>query len=173
MADYRGIIKFIGENNDYALVQESSVYESDVATSTGIGTGDGSTRDFSGTLQYVVESSNILVKVNSVTTSTGIAGGVVSGSAISSSTGVMTSTGATNTLNYSTGVLSLLFTSAATPANGHAVTVNYEYGAVSAHPKGLKLIKGDFANFSVDDAISYAYDAISNLTDGYSISESY
>jgi len=173
MADYRGIIKFIGENSDWALVQESSVYQSDVSTSTGLGTGDGSTRAFSGTLQYVVESSDILIQVDGVTTSTGISSGVISGSDISSSTGVMTSTGATNTLNYSNGAISFLFTSAATPASLEEVTAVYEYGAVSAHPKGLKLIKGDFTSFSVDDTIGYTYDSETNLTDGYYITETY
>ena len=167
MAEYRGLIKFIGLNEDFALVEESRIYQNDVTTSTGIGTGDASNRTFSGTLTPVVEEGDVSIKVAGAAINASDSGGSITGSDIT------TSTGLESTINYADGEISITTTVGATPGSSEAVVAAYEYSALSEFPEGLKLIKGDFSGFSVGDYVGYSYDAETSQTDGYYVTEIY
>ena len=167
MADYKGVIKFIGENADWALVREYSMIEDNVVTSTGIGTGDASNRYFSATLTPVVEEGEIVIKVDGVTMDAADASGVISGLDIS------TSTGEESTINYDTGVIEIYFTYAATPGGSEAVTVSYQYSEAPTDFDRHKFIKGDFTGKSVDDSVYYDYDDDTALQDGHYITETF
>jgi hypothetical protein len=167
MADYKGVIKFIGENADWALVREYSMIEDNVATSTGIGTGDDSNRYFSATLTSIVEEGEIVIKVNGVAVDATDSDGVISGLDIS------TSTGEESTIDYETGALEIYFTSTGTPGAGEAVTVDYQYSSTPVEFDRHKFIKGDFTGKSVDDVVYYDYDADTSLQDGHYVTETY
>jgi len=167
MADYKGVIRFIGENNDFALVEETRIYQNNIDTSTGIGTGDGSERTFSGSLEPVVEEGELVINVDGAAQNASDSGGVISGSDITTSSGYVSA------IDYASGAIQLTFTVAATPPADKAVDAVYQYSAPSEFPEGLKFIKGDFSNFSVGDSIGYDYDVDADLKDGYYISEAY
>lgn len=167
MADYKGIIRFISENEDWALVKEYSMIEDNVATSTGIGTGDGSNRKFNGNLTPVVEEGEIVIKVNGVEVDAEDSDGVITGLDIS------TSTGEVSTINYETGAIEIYFDLAATPGGSEEVTVDYQYSSTPDEFDRHKFIKGDFADKSVDEAIFYDYDDDADLKDGHYVTETY
>lgn len=167
MADYKGVIKFIGENADWALVREYSMIEDNVVTSTGIGTGDASNRYFSAALTPVVEEGEVVIKVNGVTMDASDSGGEISGLDIS------TSTGEESTIDYDTGVIEIYFDLAATPGGSEAVTVSYQYSEAPNEFDRHKFIKGDLTGKSVDDTIYYDYDGDTTLQDGHYITETY
>lgn len=167
MADYKGIIKFIGENKDFALVEETRLYQNNITTSTGIGTGDGVERTFSGTLTPIVEEGELVVNVASVQKNASDSAGVITG------TDITTSTGYSSTIDYGTGAISITFTSTGMPGIDEAVVIVYQYSSPSEFPEGLKFIKGNFNNLSVDDVIGYDYDADASEKDGYFITETY
>lgn len=166
MANYKGTIKFIGESNDWALVEERALSEN-VATSTGLGTGDGSETSFSGTLSTIVEEGELTLKVNNVDQNITDASGVITGSTIT------TSTGRSSTVDYETGALQIYFKPANAPGSGHAVVMEYQYSSVPELFDGHRLVKGDFSSRSVGDAIYYDYATFSDFNDGYNVSETY
>ena len=167
MADYKGVIKFIGENADWALVREYSMIEDNVVTSTGIGTGNASNRYFAATLTPVVEEGELVILVNGVQMDATDSGGVISGLDIS------TSTGEDSTIDYDTGALEIYFTYAATPGSSEVVAVSYQYSNAPTDFDRHKFIKGDFTGKSVDDTVYYDYDADASLKDGHYITETY
>lgn len=166
MADYKGKIRFIGENAEWALVKEWKLIE-DVETSTGIGTGNGSNEHFTGTLTTIVEEGELVIKVAGAQKNASDSDGVITGSDIT------TSTGKVSTINYATGAIEIYFTVAATPGMGEAVTVVYQYSNTPNFFDGHRLVKGNFSGKAVDDMIYYDYDADASLKDGYYVSETY
>lgn len=170
MADYKGTIRFIGENSDWALVHEKAMIEDQAQTSTGIGVGDDSQRNFSATLNPVVEEGELVIIVDGVALTSAEAsdsGGVITG------TKITTSTGKESTIDYETGALNIWFTVAATPALDEVVAVSYQYSQTPIHYDGHRLVKGDFSGKAVGDVIYYDYDADDPLKDGRYITETY
>jgi len=169
MADFKGTIKFIGENADWALVHEKAMIEDQVITSTGIGVGDASNRYFTSStgLTTIVEEGELTILVDGTPVAATDSGGVISGADIS------TSTGEESTINYETGALEIYFTLAATPGASEVVAVAYQYSDTPTHFDAHRLVKGDFTGKSVNDVIYYDYDADADLKDGYYISETY
>lgn len=167
MADFKGIIKFIGENDDWALVHEKTMTEDQIITSTGIGVGNASDRNFSATLETIVEEGEIVILVDGVAAAAADSGGNITG------TDITTSTGKESTIDYETGALDIWFTVAATPGGSEVVAVAYQYSLTPTLFDGHRLVKGDFSGKAVGDSIYYDYDAENALTDGYVISETY
>jgi len=166
MADYKGTIKFIGEQGDWALVEEYKLTEN-VATSTGIGTGDGSETSFSGTLSTIVEEGELTLKVGGVDQSITDASGVITGATIT------TSTGRSSTINYETGALQIYFAPASAPGSGSAVVMEYQYSSAPTDFDRHRLVKGSFSSRSVGDSIYYDYATFSDFNDGYNVTETY
>jgi len=170
MADYKGTIRFIGENLDWALVHEKQMIEDQVQTSTGIGIGDNNQRNFSATLNPVIEEGELIIIVDGTPLTSAEAsdsGGVITG------TKITTSTGKESTIDYATGELNIWFTVAATPGTDVVVAVSYQYSQTPTYFDGHRLVKGDFSGKSVDDVIYYDYDADDPLKDGRYITETY
>ena len=167
MADYKGVIRFIGENKDWALVKEYGMTENNVKTDITIGTGDDSNRYFSATLTSVVEEGEIVIKVNDVEMDASDSDGIISGLDIS------TSTGEESSIDYETGAIEIYFAAGAIPGLDEAVTVSYEYSSASSDLDRHKFVKGDFTNISVEDTIYYDYDGDTELKDGHYISETF
>lgn len=167
MADYKGIIKFIGENDDWALVEERAMVEDQIVTSTGIGVGNGSNRHFTGVLTPIVEEAELVIKVNGVAVDASDSAGVITGSDISTSSGEVSS------IDYTTGALEIYFTLAATPGASEVVAVEYQYSLTPTFFDGHRLVKGDFSSKAVGDAIYYDYDVDSPLKDGHYVTETF
>lgn len=172
MATFKGTIKFISDTKQMALVEESILVGTEV-TSTGllIGIGDGSERSFSGQITSTgpVEAGSISILVNDVEinaadykTSTGEYG-YIQGSAIT------TSTGFENIINYRTGVIEFTTTVGSTPGNNQSVKVAFTEQSVGEFTDGIKIVRGDFTNYEIDDIIYYSYNADSDLEDGHGI----
>lgn len=167
MANFKGVIKFIGEASAWALVQETTMVENNIVTSTGIDTGDGTTRNFTATLTPVVEEGELVIKLGGVAMDATDADGVITGTAITTSTGVE------STIDYETGELDFTTTVASTPRLGVEITASYQYSSESAYFDGHRLVKGDFSSNAVGDTIYYDYATFSDLNDGYNVTETF
>lgn len=167
MANFKGVIKFIGEANTWALLQETTMIENNIVTSTGIGTGDGSERNFTATLTPVVEEGELSITVDGVAITATDADGVITGADITTSTGVE------STIDYETGALDFTTTVAATPGLGTVIAVAYQYSTPSDFFDGHRLVKGDFSSNAVGDTIYYDYATFSDLNDGYNVTETF
>lgn len=163
MADYKGIIRFIGENSDWALIEERVLTESPTSTSTGIATstGNGYIRNFSGTLTPVVEESEVIVKIDGTSIDARDYNGIIKGTDIS------TNAREVSTVDYETGAIDLYLAEA--PSEGASVSVQYKYSSSLVEFDGHKLVKGSFSGRSVNEVIYYDYDLANSLKDGYYI----
>lgn len=185
MAKRKSIVKFILNNQNLAIVEETETVEDLSVTNHVIGTGGGGNVTFTGTLLPVVEEGSLVLKVNSVdqgisdyplSTSTGRSlftssgmgtvteGGFLTSIGLVTSTGygmlggatLTTSSGAVNIINYESGDIRFSFSSA--PTAGHKITISYERTYIPSDYTSMRIIEGDFSNYSVGSTVYYEYD---------------
>ena len=192
MASYKGEVKFISETQELALVEETYLVQDQAITSTGIGTGNASNKEFSGTLQPIVEEGSLIIKVAGATKTAGEWSLATStGLIIATSTGMGTLTGdgylhtSAGTFKitdcnifYGTGLQTgkvsivnkltgqVIIGLASAPSGGQAVTVSYERSWNTNYgPDRIRLLRGSFSSVTVGDIIYYDYTDTNTTTE--------
>ena len=183
MSTYKGLIRFINETEELALVEETPLVQNVAITSTGLtSTGSGT---WEATLQAIVNEGSIVITIDGVTqtsvehpltTSTGRKIFTSTGAGYISADGLLYTTSGSwdmdicaaifgtpydsakeNIIDRVAGTIIINFVSA--PTAGQDVRVSYtrDYFNETIGYTRTRMLRGDFSSLSVNDIIYYDY----------------
>lgn len=185
MSTYKGLIRFISEVEDLALVEETLLVQDQAITSTGLSSTGAVT--WGATLQPIINENSLVVKIDntasahaeySLTTSTGRKIYTSTGAGYIAADGLLyTASGSydmdnctaiygtayeltsENILDRVAGTIVLNFTVAGAPTAGQDVTVSYtrDYYNETIGYDRTRMLRGDFSSLAVGDIIYYDY----------------
>ncbi|GEM_PF-4050123 len=185
MSTYKGVIRFISETSEIALVEETPLVQDQTIASTELASTGAVT--WEGTLQPIINENSLIIKIAgteaphaeyALTTSTGRkiytstgAGYIAADGLLYTASGSYDMNNCTalygtafeltseNILDKVTGTIVLNFAVASAPTAGQEVRVDYtrDYFNETIGYTRTRMLRGDFSDLSVDDIIYYDY----------------
>lgn len=185
MSTYKGVIRFISETSELALVEETPLVQDQAITSTGL-TSSGAVT-WEGTLQPIINENSLVITIDgttsahaeySLTTSTGRKIYTSTGAGYIAADGLLYTASGSYNMNNSTaiygtaydltaenildrvvGTLVLNFDAGSAPTAGQEVRVSYtrDYFNETIGYTRTRMLRGDFSDLNVDDIIYYDY----------------